>query len=407
MSEPVRLKHTMKLPWHITMLGRAFSEMAGRQLFVVGGAVRDSLLGQKPKDFDLATDALPDEIVHILSHLFDGGKKIEVTIIEVGKSFGVIKAVFKPTTIGTYWSDPLGVHVDGIELEIATFRSDVGSGRRPDSVEFTSIEKDVLRRDLTINALFYDVEAGEVVDYVGGIQDTIDGVVRTVGDPNERFAEDRLRVLRAVRFAAQMSCELDLETFQAIKKNPSLDGVSPERIRDEFLKCIAKTKSQTYLCFLLTRLGLWESIFPWFVIMASNVREVRDPMQLLALIIAREEILGFVATELNKLKYTTDEIKQIMFYKEFAEFKTGDPVKLYRAFVHSSVTPESLRRFSKLRSGPKQFFVDAFLEYKLTVRGDALIALGFKGKELGVELAKREAVLFNTLLDAHRNRSLG
>ena len=401
MSEPVRLKHKMKLPWHVTLLSGAFHARK-RQLYVVGGAVRDSLLDQHPKDFDLATDALPDEIIEILSDLRDDEAcAITPTIIEVGKSFGVIKAIFKPVM-------DFGIKVKGIELEIATFRSDIGAGRRPDSVEFTSIEKDVMRRDLTINALFYDVATREVVDYVGGIEDIKQGVVRTVGSPKERFAEDRLRVLRAVRFAAQMSCELDLDTFQAIKRNPTLDGVSPERIRDEFLKCIAKTKSMTYLSFLLTRLNLWEAIFPEFVIMASNVREVRDPMQFLAMIIAREEIPGYVADELNKLKYTSAEVKQVIFYKEFAESATYDALRtpniLHKAFVNSGVTPEALRRFSKLKTRPEQFFVDAFLEYTPTVRGDTLMALGFKGKELGVELAQREAVLFGRLLDEHRTK---
>ena len=132
----------MKLPKDILNIHSLFKQ-AGKQLFVVGGAVRDHLLGIEPKDFDLATNATPDEIIEIATN---GNLKI----VEVGKAFGVVI---------------VGGH------EIATFRKDIGKGRRPDSVEFTTIEGDVERRDLTINALFLNIDNGEIVDLVGGIQD--------------------------------------------------------------------------------------------------------------------------------------------------------------------------------------------------------------------------------------------
>jgi tRNA nucleotidyltransferase/poly(A) polymerase len=145
------------------------------KLFVVGGAVRDLLLKKEPKDFDLATDALPDIVESMLKNKY--------RTIATGKAFGVIN-VFTPTG----------------DFEIATFRSDIGSGRRPDSVVFTTIDKDVKRRDLTINALFYDIDRGEVVDLVGGVEDLKNMTVNTVGNPMERFSEDPLRILRFFRF---------------------------------------------------------------------------------------------------------------------------------------------------------------------------------------------------------------
>jgi tRNA nucleotidyltransferase/poly(A) polymerase len=395
MSDPVRVPHKMNLPYPVGYLSYCFS-LKNKSLYVVGGAVRDSLLGQKPKDFDLATDALPDEIIAILSDFYDfeeqGGKP---TIIEVGKAFGVIKAVFPPVI-------DFGTKFKSIEIEIATFRSDVGAGRRPDSVEFTSIEQDVLRRDLTINALFYDISKGEVVDYVGGIADLKNQVVRTVGKPFERFEEDRLRILRAIRFAAQMGCELEIDTLQAIQRDPSLRGVSPERIRDEFLKCIDKTKSVTHLFFLLTRLGLWEAIFPGHDVIASNVREIREPMLLLALVLVMESTED-VSQTLHELKYTVDEIKQFVFLRQFIlGWENRSAIMLHKMYVSSKLSESSFRRFAGLFGRPPKYFIDAFLEYRPTVKGETLLSEGFQGKELGLELEKRELVLFDQLLDDHR-----
>ena len=167
-----------------------------RELYVVGGAVRDALLGQKPKDFDLATDAKPEEVVKILK---SGGVE---TIGEVGQAFGVVIAKTPDFPEG---------------MEIATFREDIGSGRRPDAVKFSTIDKDVLRRDLTINALFYDIDRGEVVDLVGGVADIMSNTIRTVGQAQLRFDEDRLRVLRALRFAGRTGSKLEKYTPAAIQ----------------------------------------------------------------------------------------------------------------------------------------------------------------------------------------------
>ena len=195
-------------------------------MHIVGGAVRDALLGKKPKDFDLATDAHPDEVVSILKA---GGFD---TIGEVGQQFGVVIAKTPSFREG---------------IEIATFREDIGKGRRPDGVEYSTIDVDVKRRDLTINALFYDIEKGEVVDLVGGVADLQNGHIRTVGNPADRFDEDPLRKLRALRFAGRTGSKLEKETADAIKKDNSLKDISSERIHDEFKKSIVSSKSPKFV----------------------------------------------------------------------------------------------------------------------------------------------------------------
>ena len=147
-------------------------------------------------------------------------------------------------------------------MEIATFREDIGKGRRPDAVNFSTIDKDVLRRDLTINALFYDIEKKEVVDLVGGIADIQSNSIRTVGRAQERFEEDPLRKLRALRFQASTGGKLDKQLHDALQSDPSLKGVSAERIRDEFVKSIKKAKNPSDYLNMSDKLGFTQQILP-------------------------------------------------------------------------------------------------------------------------------------------------
>ena len=220
-------KLKLNIPSDIKKLYKLFKKN-GKQLYVVGGAVRDAILGKSPKDFDLTTDAKPDEVLKIAQQ---GGFKT----IEVGKSFGVVV---------------VGGH------EIATFRKDIGKGRRPDAVDFTDIRGDVMRRDLTINALFYDMGRSEIVDLVGGIKDLKKKQVRAVGEPSQRFDEDPLRKLRAVRFAGSVGGKMHKDTWNALVKNPSLSGISGERVRDEFIKGIKKAVSVPKYFKMLKKLGM-------------------------------------------------------------------------------------------------------------------------------------------------------
>ncbi len=206
----------------------------GFQAFLVGGCVRDLLLKRAPKDFDVSTDATPSEVVR----LFPGAQL-------VGAHFGVVL-------------------VNGVE--IATFRSDqdYADGRHPGSVVFeTDAKKDVLRRDFTINALMLDPFGSEaVIDYVGGVDDLEQGIVRAIGDPVRRFEEDHLRMLRAIRFAARFGFRIDPATLEAIRKlHARIGRIAPERVRDELVRILTEGGARRGFE-LLDESGLLEDILP-------------------------------------------------------------------------------------------------------------------------------------------------
>ncbi len=210
---------------------------AGQQAWLVGGCVRDLLLGVPPKDFDVATDARPDR----LFELFPGSGR-------VGAHFGVAL-----------------VRRGGACVEVATFRSeaDYPDGRRPASVRFEADAKlDVLRRDFTINGLMMDPETREVLDYVGGQADLKRRVVRSIGDPDARFREDHLRLLRAIRFAARLGFEIDPATFAAMRRHhAAIERVSAERVRDELVRILTEGGARRGFE-LLDESGLLAAILP-------------------------------------------------------------------------------------------------------------------------------------------------
>lgn len=186
---------------------------AGFEAWIVGGAVRDLVLGAIPHEYDIATSALPASVQALFRRT-----------VPVGAQFGVVRVL-----IGDF------------EFEVATFREDGGysDGRRPDSVRFARVREDVLRRDFTMNGMLLDPGTGEVVDLVGGLADIAERRIRAIGDPSVRFEEDRLRPLRAVRFAARTGFAIDEATFQAIRTSASeVVRVSRERLLDELTKLL-------------------------------------------------------------------------------------------------------------------------------------------------------------------------
>jgi poly(A) polymerase len=204
-------------------------QAAGHQAVFAGGCVRDRILGITPNDFDIASSATPD----VIESLFE-------KTIPVGKAFGVIIVV-----------------LDEHEFEVATFRSDGDSsdGRHPDSVTFSTIEEDAKRRDLSINGLFYDPVIG-IIDFVGGQKDLDAHIIRLIGNPDDRIKEDRLRMLRVVRFACRFNFTIDPATFEAVKKHASeISLVSQERIAEELLK-ILRTRNFKRAMDLLFETGL-------------------------------------------------------------------------------------------------------------------------------------------------------
>ena len=226
----------------------------GHQAYFVGGCVRDLLLGRDPADFDVSTDATPEQVMQIFPQTY-----------AVGAQFGVVLIPFK--AVGGQESLPettAAAHPKAIE--VATFRSDgaYSDGRHPDAVRYTTDPReDVQRRDFTINGLMLDPLDGErVLDYVGGRGDLGRGLNRTIGEPAQRFREDKLRMMRAVRFAARFEYQIDVETFAAIRElAPEIRQVSRERQRDELTKML--TEGHARRAFeLLDATGLLHEVLP-------------------------------------------------------------------------------------------------------------------------------------------------
>ncbi len=225
---------------------------AGHEAYWAGGCVRDLLLDRQPKDYDVATQARPAEIRDLF-----GRRKT----LDIGAAFGVVAVV--------------GPRQSGI-VEVTTFRYDVGysDGRHPDGVTFTTAEEDAQRRDFTINGLFYDPLANDerrrVIDFVGGIDDLQRHVVRAIGDPRARFGEDKLRMLRGVRFAATFGFALDAATRQAIVElAPSIAVVSAERIAQE-MRMLLVLPARALAADLLRDTGLLAAILPELVPLADT-----------------------------------------------------------------------------------------------------------------------------------------
>ncbi len=195
---------------------------AGHQAYLVGGCVRDILLGREPADYDVATDATPDRVEQLFPHS-----------LAVGAQFGVIVVTDDPGPA---------------QVEVATFRSDIGysDGRHPDRVAYSSSpEEDVKRRDFTINALLLDPVTDQVLDFVGGQRDIQAGIIRAIGRPLDRFQEDKLRMVRAVRFAARFRYAIEASTFSAIGKlAPEIHQVSRERLREELTKILTEGQAR-------------------------------------------------------------------------------------------------------------------------------------------------------------------
>jgi poly(A) polymerase len=237
---------------------------AGHQAYLVGGCVRDLLLGREPADYDVTTDATPDKVISSFPETYAVGAQFGVVLVPVPKeedSRDAARPVPEPGFAGksaraTQADAASRVSTDhsraGV-VEVATFRSDMGysDGRHPDQVRYsTDPREDVQRRDFTINGLLLDPISNEVLDFVGGQKDLDAHIIRTIGDPELRFAEDKLRMLRAVRFAARFEYEIDSGTRRAMQKlHRQIQQVSRERVRDELTKML--TEGQARRAFLL------------------------------------------------------------------------------------------------------------------------------------------------------------
>jgi poly(A) polymerase len=234
----------------------------GFQAYLAGGCVRDLLLRREPKDYDVSTDAAPQQVMEIFPDAY-----------AVGAQFGV---VLVPAPGGVRDQKPTELISKSQTVEVATFRSDIGysDGRHPDQVRFSrDPREDVVRRDFTINGMLLDPGSGEVLDFVGGRKDLEAGMIRAIGDPERRFREDKLRLLRAVRFAARLEYEIAPATLAAIEPlAEQIHAVSRERVRDELTRMLTEGRAHRALQ-LLEESHLLENVLPEI----SAMKGVRQP----------------------------------------------------------------------------------------------------------------------------------
>jgi poly(A) polymerase len=223
----------------------------GFRAYLAGGCVRDLLLHREPADYDVATNATPAQVIKIFPETY-----------AVGAQFGV---VLVPAPEEQRSSGDENLPPKSQVVEVATFRSDLGysDGRRPDEVRFSQDPgEDVARRDFTINGMMLDPVSGEVLDFVDGRKDLEDGIIRAIGDPDRRLEEDKLRMLRAVRFAARFEYEIEAETLGAIQRRaPEIQVVSQERVRDELTKMLSERHARRAF-HLLDETGLLKEVLP-------------------------------------------------------------------------------------------------------------------------------------------------
>src|SRR6267378_3131846 len=248
---------------YATTIVRTLRERS-HQAYLVGGCVRDLLLGREPADYDVATDATPQQIMEIFPLTFAVGAQFGVVLVPLSKNESGASAV------GPNEKVPV--------VEVATLRSDVGysDGRHPDEVRFSKDPReDVRRRDFTINGMLLDPITNEVLDFVGGREDLKAGIIRTIGEPEHRFGEDKLRMLRAVRFAARFEYRIDPATLVAIQRLASqIHQVSRERVRDELTKMLTEGRARRAFE-LLDESGLLKEVLPEI----SAMKGVEQPPQ--------------------------------------------------------------------------------------------------------------------------------
>jgi len=284
-------------------------QSAGFTAYWAGGCVRDMIMGRRPVDYDIATSARPEQVQAV----FPGAKL-------VGKAFGVAL-----------------VHRDAADFEVATFRTDHAykDGRHPEHVTFSNPERDAKRRDFTINALFFDPITETIFDFVGGRKDLAQQRIRTVGSPARRFAEDHLRMLRAVRFAATLDFTIDPATKTAIQRHAAkLAQISPERIAQELTRLLLEAKAAGEALVLLDEVGLLAVILPEVAAMKGQEQPVRfhpegdvfrHTVLLLNLCDQRDPILTYAALlhDIGKpATARTDENGRVRFNRHAAHGET-------------------------------------------------------------------------------------
>jgi tRNA nucleotidyltransferase/poly(A) polymerase len=357
-------------------------------------------MGTEPKDYDLVTNALPSDIERILK----GYYKLDLQ----GKHFAVIRVFTKETPEG---------------VEIASYRKDIANGRdnkidtNNPKVEYgnhITIKDDVLRRDLTCNGLYYDIKKDKIVDLVGGISDINNNIIKTIGNPIERFKEDRLRILRTFRLSAKNKFKIDKQTSDAIKFDNRLNGISPtddvsqERIIDEFFKTLNWCKKNNdkiswkmYFNYL-KEYDMFYNMFPNNNLNTTYYDTFNDII-IFAMLFSNNKSNEQLYNNLTyDIKLTNRITNSVMFLLKINELFNENNIQklldidykynivfLYKLKINIGIDNNTIKEFCILK-GIKNEFIKSFINYKITTNAADLIKLGFKGKEIGNEIKRIE-----------------
>lgn len=379
------VSNEIPLPKDIIDISNAYIK-AGKDIFLVGGAVRDFIQGIKPKDYDLVTNALPNESKQIL-------KGFNVSD-EQGKNFGVLRVYTK--------DEPEGYEIASYRRDISKGRDTKGDDQKVEMGDDVTMEDDCKRRDLTINSLFYDIKNKKIVDLVGGVNDIKNKIVRAVGDPNERFIEDRLRICRIFRFAARIGGEIDSKTAQGIRKDNRLKGIGPkddvsqERIWEEFKKAWKQSKDYNHYLNFYTDFDMWEQVFP-----GSNINtylvDSRDFIVIISNLFKNENTSGLSNKLIQDYKIESDVANKVVFLINFLKFNTELVFDFYKKKQQCDISNNTILEWLKVQNISDDASIK-FVEYSPTVSSQELISQGFSGRELGIKIKELEIEKFKQML---------
>ena len=351
---------------------------AGKKLFVVGGSVRDFLNRENPKDFDLATDALPEEVVKII------GSRWRVTL--QGKSFFVVVV---------YTEDqPKG-------MEIATFRTDeygdlLGKTRNPE-VKFSTMDKDAERRDITYNALYYDLDKRTIIDLVGGVEDMRNRVTKFVGNPDMRIKEDPLRIMRIFRFSTRYNFVVDEKTGRSIKMNKDqLNIITRNRIWEEMYKAYGQVGDYSKYLKYLNEYDMWNVVFPGSTI-NPDIVTCSSLEVYVANLFKNCPVVGLQRKLVQDYVIPDDISRVVAFLVWFQAFTPDQILDFYDKKRSYQISSEMVEEWIKVAglSDPKY---SAFLKFSRTVDSKALMDKGFVKNALGQEIKRLEIENFKKLL---------
>ena len=388
-----RIEAHMELPNDIVKFEKLFRK-AGKKLYVVGGAVRDYLMGKTPHDYDLVTDADPEEVMEIL--------KDYKTDLQ-GVKFGVVRVFTQ--------DEPTGYEIASYRKDISKGRNTKGSDKKVEVGRHVTIKDDVRRRDLTMNALFYNIRNGEIVDIVNGKRDIDKNIIRSVGDPSKRFNEDRLRILRAIRFAAITGGKIDDDTDKAIREDNRLfgiseeDDVSRERIFQEFEK--VKEKARDYndpeiikrFVDMLIDYGIMEQIFP----VLTKQRRIKPTLYLtvaIAQVLRQNTVDEEFERTLVDAKIPSRFVGIISFLIKLWQKGKVEPDEvyaLYREANSKGVRKDILEEWVKATNMTNRSVLK-FIDYAPSTSGEEVMSKGIKGAAIGEEIRRIEAEKFREKL---------